>query len=193
MTSKSEIRERHKMLRKSLKNEDREILSVKISERFLEFMDNHREIRHVHIFLPIERLLEVNTQGLIKMLFERNINLYTSLISEDKTRLDTVAIYWGGAFVLDKWGIPIPENAEKVLADEIQLVVMPLLAFDLNGNRLGYGKGFYDGFLETLVQPILKVGFSYFDPVESVPNERHDIALDICITPEKTYFFPETN
>ncbi|MDO9553693.1 5-formyltetrahydrofolate cyclo-ligase [Rhodonellum sp.] len=189
MTSKSEIRERHRMLRKSLKNEDREILSEKITERFLEFLDKRKEIQHVHIFLPIERLLEVNTYALLKKLFERKINVYTSLVSKDKITLDTVALHRESVFAIDKWGIPIPENAEKISSDEIQLVVIPLLAFDLKGHRLGYGKGFYDRFLESLKQPVFKVGFSYFDPVESIPHENHDIALDICITPGKILSF----
>lgn len=189
MTSKSEIRERHRLLRKGLKNEEREILSEKITERFLEFLDKQKEIRHVHIFLPIERLLEVNTYGLINKLFERNINLYTSLVSADKITLDTVALYRESTITLDKWGIPIPENAGKVSSNEIQLIVIPLLAFDLKGHRLGYGRGFYDRFLESLKQPILKVGFSYFLPIKSIPHENHDIALDICITPEKTFSF----
>jgi len=189
MTSKSEIRERHRILRKSLKDEEREILSGKITEQFLVFLDNQKEIRHVHIFLPIERLLEVNTYGLLKKLFERDINVYTSLVSEDQITLDTVALHYDSTFLFDKWGIPVPQNKEKVSSDEIQLVVLPLLAFDLKGNRLGYGKGFYDKFLESLKQYVLKVGFSYFPAIESIPHENHDISMDFCITPEKTFFF----
>ena len=189
MTSKSEIRQKHSLLRQSLKNEEREILSDRITEGFLGFLDSRAEIRHIHVFIPIERLLEINTYGLVKKLFERNINLYTSLVNGDKITLDTVALRRESAFFYDKWGIPIPENAEKVSAEAIQLVVIPLLAFDLKGHRLGYGKGFYDRFLESFRKPILKVGVSYFPAVEHIPHECHDIALNFCITPEKTFSF----
>ena len=67
---------------------------------------------------------------------------------------------------------------------------MPLLCFDAAGHRVGYGKGFYDKFLSKCRPDCTKIGLSYFPPVEAIAaTGGHDIMLDICVTPEKTYQF----
>ena len=65
-----------------------------------------------------------------------------------------------------------------------------MLAFDTRGNRVGYGKGFYDRYLPACRPDCIKLGFSYFDPVDSVDDAHEfDVPLDLCITPNRTYVF----
>jgi 5-formyltetrahydrofolate cyclo-ligase len=62
------------------------------------------------------------------------------------------------------------------------LILIPLLAYDTRGYRLGYGKGYYDKYLSEMDPQVLKVGLSFFEPVDRIPEEPHDIPLDLCIT-----------
>jgi 5-formyltetrahydrofolate cyclo-ligase len=70
------------------------------------------------------------------------------------------------------------------------VVFIPLLAYDKSGERVGYGGGYYDRFLLNTKKNVLKVGLSFFEPVEKILNvEEHDIKLDYVITPKIVYNF----
>lgn len=93
-------------------------------------------------------------------------------------------------FALNAWGIAEPADGEPVAADTLQLVLVPLLAFDLHGQRLGYGGGFYDRFLPRCDSGCVFLGISQFAPVNAVPGpHEYDIPLHACITPEMIYEF----
>ena len=83
----------------------------------------------------------------------------------------------------------MPQESVRVTTTKIQVVFVPLLAYDKSGHRLGFGKGFYDRFLASLEQPVLKLGLSFFAPEEVITVESHDIPLDFCITPEQILKF----
>jgi 5-formyltetrahydrofolate cyclo-ligase len=93
-------------------------------------------------------------------------------------------------FILKQNSIYEPEGTNVFPADELDMVLVPLLAFDEKGYRAGYGKGFYDKFLAQCRPDCIKLGCSYFEPVDTL-DDRHefDVPLDICITPEKVYVF----
>ena len=57
------------------------------------------------------------------------------------------------------------------------------------GNRIGYGKGFYDRFLTTCPENVIKVGLSFFEPEDSILTVALDVPLDYVVTPEKTHTF----
>ena len=83
-----------------------------------------------------------------------------------------------------------PQQGNIVPVDEIDMVLVPLLAFDMNGKRVGYGRGFYDKFLSACRTDCVKAGFSYFEPVERLDDcNEFDIPLDLCITPHNSYVF----
>ena len=70
------------------------------------------------------------------------------------------------------------------------VVFIPLLAYDKYGERVGYGGGYYDRFLVKTQKNVLKVGLSFFEPVDKILNvEEHDIKLDYVITPNRVYNF----
>lgn len=87
------------------------------------------------------------------------------------------------------WGILQPVTGTPLSSDKIDMVLVPLLAFDQAGQRVGYGKGYYDRFLATCRSDCYKVGLSFFSPVDKIITSPGDVALDCCITPEKFYRF----
>lgn len=93
-------------------------------------------------------------------------------------------------FRLNDYGIGEPSDGMDLPSEAIDLVLVPLLAFDLRGYRLGYGKGFYDRYLEHCRKDIIKLGISYFAPEQQLPGiDQYDIPLTACITPERIYEF----
>jgi 5-formyltetrahydrofolate cyclo-ligase len=186
---KSAIRKEYRELRKAISNEKREEYSERISNRVLDFLISNPVIRHIHIFLPIPKLHEVNTFPLLEKLQDLGYILYTSYINPESKVMETLEITYTKQFKPDTFGIPIPNDLKKVDSRQIQMVLIPLLAFDRNGNRIGYGKAYYDQFLAALSNEIIKVGLSFFNPIPEIPVEAHDIRLDFCITPDKKYLF----
>lgn len=94
--------------------------------------------------------------------------------------------------VVNQWKIPEPDpvSSEKVLPEEIDIVLVPLLAFDRKGYRVGYGGGYYDRFLPQTRPDCIKMGLSLFEEVDEIQDvDEYDIPLDACITPTRTYDF----
>ena len=88
------------------------------------------------------------------------------------------------------YGITEPHNGSVVEPLNIDLAFVPFLVCDTQGYRVGYGKGFYDKYLARCREDMIKIGFSYFDPVEKIEDKNaFDVPLDYCITPEKVYEF----
>jgi 5-formyltetrahydrofolate cyclo-ligase len=72
----------------------------------------------------------------------------------------------------------------------LDVALIPMLCFDEAGHRVGYGKGYYDGFLHGCRPDCIKVGLNFFPPVERIDDPHGaDIPLDLCITPGRVYRF----
>ena len=83
-----------------------------------------------------------------------------------------------------------PQSNDIISPGDIDMVFVPLLAFDKMGIRLGYGKGFYDKWLAGCRPDCMKIGFSYFEPIEAIDDRNEfDVPLDISITPHNVYVF----
>ena len=88
----------------------------------------------------------------------------------------------------NNYGIAEPINNEEFLG-RIDVIFIPLVAYDLIGNRVGYGKGFYDKFLRNQNNKILRVGLSFFNPEKRIKIDEHDENLDFCVTPNRIFNF----
>ncbi|MDE6290220.1 MAG: 5-formyltetrahydrofolate cyclo-ligase [Muribaculaceae bacterium] len=82
---------------------------------------------------------------------------------------------------LGSFHIEEPTGEDVVNVDDIELMVIPAVAFDRMGNRLGRGKGFYDRLLSTSKATKIGVGYE-FQLLDSIPSEPHDVAMDMIIT-----------
>ncbi|MBC7868135.1 MAG: 5-formyltetrahydrofolate cyclo-ligase [Gloeobacteraceae cyanobacterium ES-bin-316] len=102
-----------------------------------------------------------------------------SVIVDDETRFEP-----------NRFGISEPVNATPMFPEEIDLIIVPLLAYSVKGHRVGYGKGYYDRFLKQCKNDVVKIGFSYFEaePIITGTN-RYDVKLDYCISPQRIYSF----
>ena len=189
MKTKNELRQDYRQLRKQLSGDEVNDLSRKITTQLGTWLEGQEGLTHFHLFFPISKFKEVNTFYIQQLLEQQGKTLFTSQVNREENRLDTLQLPPEASFFLDEWGIPVPQESVRVTATKIQVVFVPLLAYDKSGHRLGFGKGFYDRFLASLEQPVLKVGLSFFTPEEAIPVEPHDIPLDYCITPEQILKF----
>ena len=90
----------------------------------------------------------------------------------------------------NEYHIPEPVDGLEVPVSKIDVVFVPLLAFDLQGHRVGYGKGFYDRFLSSCKNEVIKIGVSFFDPEEKINDDfDNDITLNHCVTPTHSFSF----
>jgi 5-formyltetrahydrofolate cyclo-ligase len=93
-------------------------------------------------------------------------------------------------FATSDWGIPEPVDGIPVDPAVFDVALIPLLVFDTQGHRVGYGKGFYDRYLARCRPDCLKIGVSLFDAVTPIEDmEVHDVALDMAICPFQVYDF----
>ena len=89
-----------------------------------------------------------------------------------------------------EYGIMEPNGDESIAAGEIDFVVVPGRAFDLKGNRLGRGAGYYDNFLKSLSEDVCLCGIAFECQIlEEVPTDENDWPVDAVITEEKIYQF----
>lgn len=186
---KARLREVYKSKRVQLTSAEKLQYSFEIMNQFKVWLSTKKDFTHFHLFFPIEKQIEINTYIIKEYLEANQKKVYTSIIKSKSLEMDTFLLNPKTIFEEGKMGIPIPVDAEKVEADELQVILVPLLVFDKSGNRIGFGKGYYDVFLKRLNPEVVKVGLSYFLPEEKIPFEEHDIPLDFCITPEKIFTF----
>jgi 5-formyltetrahydrofolate cyclo-ligase len=88
------------------------------------------------------------------------------------------------------FNIPEPTSKEKIESSNLNVLLLPLLAFDNKGFRVGYGKGFYDKYLNRSSMDLVKIGVSLFeDPIEIDDVNEFDIKMDYCVTPNQIFKF----
>lgn len=93
-------------------------------------------------------------------------------------------------FRKNQYNIYEPEDGNVIDPPGIDMVFVPLLAFDKKGYRVGYGKGIYDRYLSRCRKDCLKIGFSYFGPLDNIEDPHDfDVPLSLCVTPETVYVF----
>ena len=150
------------------------------------------DIQSVLSFWPIEERWEVNTHMMIDYLsfIIPGLQLAFPVIDTTEQTFKALLVDDDTEYRKNAYGIAEPVSGEEIDAEDIDLVFVPLLAFDKQGFRVGYGKGFYDRFLKTCREDVLKVGFSYFEAEEVIDDiNEFDVPLNICITPNTIYEF----
>lgn len=185
--NKTELRKRYLEKRKSLSSDE----VFKASQHiFNHFVDHFKPLpnQKVHIFIPIEKFKEINTQIFIDYFLNSKIRVFVPKIVDKK--LISIEIFSDSNFETNKWGISEPLSNKGLAISDFDYVITPLLYCDSKGNRVGYGKGFYDGFFKAVSDETKKIGVNYFNPDECIDDVwENDIPLDYLVTPTAVLSF----
>lgn len=190
---KSELRDFFLAKQKSLSTDERRAKSVQTVERLLENFD-FSVSRFVSCFVTIEKNGEFDTSQIFQHFWLRfpQIVVCAPRVDFEANSLENVLCVAETGFVVNKWQIREPASNEIIEPEKLDAVLVPLLAFDRRGFRVGYGKGFYDKFLKTCRADCLKIGLSLFPPVEKIEDAANfDVPLDWCATPEAIFRFDQ--
>src|SRR6266480_5928503 len=188
--TKASLRNTYKQKRKELSDKDRLRLDDLILIQFQKLI-----LHDVHSLLsywPIKSHYEINILPVTDHLVFKIPGLRVCFPRTDfaQTRLQAVEVEKETTFEINHAGIAEPIGGENILPEELDMVFVPMLAYDKKGFRVGYGKGFYDRYLQQCRSNVIKVGFSYFEPEDAIPEvNEFDIPLNLAITPHRIYEF----
>ena len=182
-----------KNLRLLYKKKRAELDSIKIEELSIEIANQILKLpiwsfEFFHIFMGVDKLKEINTNYIISVLQGRDKNIIIPKVISD-AKLNHYLLNDSTKLKLNKWNVLEPVNGIDIKPKKVQVVFVPLLAYDNYGNRVGYGKGYYDKFLSKCTKECLKIGLSFFTPEKKIMSTSLDIKLNLCVTPKKIYNF----
>jgi 5-formyltetrahydrofolate cyclo-ligase len=194
--TKKEIRTHIKFSRNTLKSREIEKMSLRIHDVLFSRLMMHR-YSLIHLYLPIKRNNEVDSHLILNTLrkdFAPDIFISKSLENGELLHVKFMATT---ELESNPWGIEEPKDLGAALSsraffeqykNEDILIFVPLLAFDKKGNRVGYGKGYYDRFLQYATKDTTIVGVSLFEPVDLIEDlNEFDVKMHFCITPDRVW------
>ncbi|HBD26145.1 5-formyltetrahydrofolate cyclo-ligase [Flavobacterium sp.] len=192
---KKEARKKSKEARKQLSQEEIEDKSLAIANQLLR-MDTVPSGRLVwdklyyHLFLTIEEQKEINTEYILQILAGKDKEIVISKCEFATLGMTHFLLTDNTKIKKNIYNVPEPVDGLEVPDAKIDVVFVPLLAYDNQGNRVGYGKGFYDNFLRKCKPETIKIGLSFFPPEEKIEDvSENDVKLDFCVTPKKVFRF----
>ena len=150
-------------------------------ERRIYRLPEYKQAKTIVIYWPLPK--EVDLRRFIQRAKEEGKTIgLPALLKEDK--IDILEFTNEEEMIKGKLGIMHPDRAKsrKIKLEEIDLVVLPGIAFDKKGNRLGRGKGWYDNFLSQLPSIVKKIGVALSPQIlDSLPVEPSDEKVDLVI------------
>ena len=180
MNDKNSIRKKIKILRRKNYSLD-ENASWKAAKNFFFYFK--KNIESIGLYWPM--LYELDTRPLIKLLVEKKIDIYLPSVSSNQLKF----FQWKLNDTLTFNRLKFYEPKQKSIQKNPGLIIVPMLAFDKNGVRLGYGKGFYDRFFEKN-KDLVYLGYAYeFQEVNYLPSEHFDLRCNTIITNESIKVF----
>ncbi|PJJ10332.1 5-formyltetrahydrofolate cyclo-ligase [Flavobacterium sp. 1] len=185
---KKELRQKYKVLRQNLTTAEIENLSLAIANEILKLPIWDKT--YFHVFLPIEEQKEINTEFILHLLSGKDKEIVISKSDFLTLNMTHFLLTDNTKIKKNEHNIPEPVDGIEVPATKIEVVFIPLLAYDQKGNRVGYGKGFYDKFLSQCKPDTIKIGLSFFEPEALISDVfETDVLLDYCICPSGVHEF----
>ena len=177
---KNQLRDDILEKRNSLPKEEVINKSRNIEEK-LFYLDSYKKSRTVMLFVSFNN--EVYTHDIIKKsLGKKNVVIPKVMQQEIEP---SIIIDFDSLIPAGKFGILEPIDLMKIAYKNIDLVLVPGIAFDLEGHRIGYGFGYYDKFLKKVPKAV-KIGLCFdFQIVDKIPAEQHDVPVDFIVTEKR--------
>ncbi|MEL6918570.1 MAG: 5-formyltetrahydrofolate cyclo-ligase [Bacteroidota bacterium] len=185
---KKELRLDYQKLRNKLSPEALDTFSLQIANKLLKLPI--WSLDYYHLFLSIAEKKEIDTSFILSILQGKDKNIVLPKMTKDGALVNYL-LTDATTIKKNKWNVPEPLDGLEVPIQKIDVVFIPLLAFDIHGNRVGYGKGFYDHFLAQCRLDVIKVGLSFFEAEKEKITDinEDDVPINYCITPLKIYEF----
>jgi 5-formyltetrahydrofolate cyclo-ligase len=188
---KTDIRRTFLARRRALSAEEVKRRSAMLSERFRSEFPV-AAWRWLHVFLPIPQQHEPDTWPLIHRIWAEvpGLQVAVPVVQADGQTLRHCHLTPQTELITNKWGIQEPVGATEMPPTAFDAVLVPLLACDQNGHRVGYGKGFYDRFLAQCRSDAQRIGLALEEPIAEITDVAPtDQALTACVTPEQVWQF----
>jgi|AntRauTorckE6833_2_1112554.scaffolds.fasta_scaffold27539_2 5-formyltetrahydrofolate cyclo-ligase len=184
---KNELREKVFDLRQQIPEDEWAKKTRSITGKLLQ-TDVYSHAKTIHTYISMNQRMEVGTDELIEKIFESEKNVVVPVTNFSNTSLKHIRLHSFEELIVNKWGIREPEEVEETVnPNELDLIIIPMAAADRDGNRLGYGKGFYDRFLSDTDAKKVGLVFNQF-LYDDIPVEEFDQKLDMIITEEVVIF-----
>ncbi len=185
---KSIIRKKQKIIRDKIFNNKPSHFALTLFNELFEKI-NFQEINIVSSFISINS--EINTRELNNLIFIKNKILCLPVIEKKNSHLIFKQFKNEENLVKGHMNISEPQNKNKIINPE--LIFVPCLAFDQNGNRLGYGGGYYDrtfSYLNQINHRFISVAYAYEEQkLDYIPIDKFDFKVDYVITEKNLYSF----
>ena len=149
-------------------------------------------LHYVLSYMPMEENNEIDTFPITRFLEFSNPGLVIAYprINAGTQEMQAVAADDETVFAPNEYRIYEPFDGGIIQPEDLDLVIVPTLIFDEKGNRVGYGKGFYDRYLKRCRADCFRAGISYFEPLSNIEDAGDfDVPLNYCITPYTNYVF----
>lgn len=183
--SKETIKSNKKNIRKSiiakrdLKKEENSLNDSKIFNNLIS-LNSYKRAKKVFIYIGFGS--EINTKSLIEIMLKEGKEVFVPKVLEEE--MIALKITSLNNLIESKFKIlePVGEKSD-IDGEEFDLIIMPGVAFDRSGNRIGYGKGYYDKYLKDVKSDIKKIALAYeLQLIEEIETEEHDLKVDSIIT-----------
>jgi 5-formyltetrahydrofolate cyclo-ligase len=185
--NKSFLRTEYLKKRKDLSQDEIAENNIAIVKN-VKILLSEKSIETIHIFLPQHGKVEIDTWQIISFL-QRDfpqIDITVPRVVPGTREMEHSLLTPQTNLIENRWKIPEPDplNSIKIEPENIDAVLIPLLAFDKKGFRVGYGGGYYDRFLVQCRPDVVKIGLSFFEAIEEINDvDEFDVAMDYCVTP----------
>jgi 5-formyltetrahydrofolate cyclo-ligase len=192
---KPTLRLLYKQKRLLLTATEKATLEAKMLFHFQQY--NWPPVTELFTFIPLETLNEPDTAPFCWHIQDASLlstgtacRIAAPVIDADQQTMEAVVFDERSSFHENALGIAEPEPGTIVPPEKIDMVLVPLLTFDRKGNRVGYGKGYYDQFMKNCRPGTILAGLSFFGPEDTIEGILEiDVPLTHCITPEQIYVF----
>ncbi|AFD09034.1 5-formyltetrahydrofolate cyclo-ligase [Solitalea canadensis] len=189
-TRKAQLRKLFLEKRKALGESEFRLINTAILEQFKQI--DLAGVNVLHLFLSIVEKHEIDTSLMVDYLHKKYPHIKIAVPQSNFSSLTLTHFLIDDDLVIEKnnWNIPEPVSGNKISPERIDMILVPLLAIDKKGFRVGYGKGFYDRFLIECRSDIKTIGLSQFEPIERINDtDEYDFPLNACITPSGIIYF----